>query len=564
LAEYSSREAVIKTVSECPASSAGRRRGDQCPVSSLTLKFFLITFLILPYTLHVARYTGFADEPIILPPVTITGQDKSTDLFDKPVKSPRPAAKNLLPKGSMAKEQQASASFFTIGLYGGGYDYLEWKVTGGRQAGIGFLLLLDRIKTGDYGVNSRLQNYSADNFNADFSVPFFLKSSIFSSLKYYDRNEGLTHPALLAAGGNILNHWTRNADVRIGWKGNFGNLSIIFTPGYSSAYINDRMPNVNTAVLPAATAEEVRGGAKLGISAQFTDHAVAGEVQYEYEERKSLSRSGGNFSLSVEDKFRIAGIPEWRFRAAARYLRPYRFIDQFILNPEVDVSCEMKNGMTMDAGFRRTSVLPGYAMFLGNFTQFNPGLGMEHSWDINAGVRGRFNSSDGKFSGFWDAGFYFRIIQDFIAYGDTDTLWQPFNIPLVTHFGPAGNIGVRYQLFGGDIVGKAGFTHREIVSSEMHVPYLARDEFTYSIGYEIGRFEMQVAGNYRGPVYSDTQTNAREIPGYFMTGLNTAFNAGDGIRLYFNIENLADVFYESMSEYPCRGRNFRGGVELKF
>jgi hypothetical protein len=530
----------------------------------LTQKYILIILLLSAFS-SFGLSAICAQEPIILPPVTITGQDKSTDLFDKPAKSPRPAAKNLLPKGSMAKERQASASFFTIGLFGGGYDYLEWKVTGGRQAGIDFLILLDRVKTGDYGVNPRLLNYSADNFNADFSVPFFLKSSIFSSLKYYDRNEGLTHPSLSQIlGGNILSHWTRNADVRIGWKGNFGNLSIVLTPGYSSAYINDRMPNVNTAVLPAAAAEEARGGAKLGITAQFTGHAVAGEVQYEYEERKNLSRSGGNFSLSLEDTFRIAGIPEWRFRAAMKYLRPYRFISQFILNPEADVSCEMKNGITVDAGFRRASVLPGYAMFSGNFTQFNPDLNMEHSWDMNAGARGKFSASGGRFSGFWDAGIYLRIIQDYVAYGDADTLWQPFNIPMATHFGPAGNLGVRYQLFGGDIVGRAGFAHREIVSGETHVPYLARDEFTFSIGYEIGRFEIHVAGNYRGPVYSDTQTNAREIPGYFITGLNTAFNAGGGIRLYFNIENLTDAVYESMSEYPCRGRNFRGGVELKF
>lgn len=526
----------------------------------LTVSFFALH--LTPYTLHVI----FAQEPIVLPPVVIKGQDKSTEAAGGVERSPGPIIREVLPRISREAAPRQENSFFTMGMTGGGYNYLEWKATGGKQAGADFLITLDRISEGDYGVNGRLQSYSSDNFSADFSFPVFKTSSVYTVVQYFGRDELFTHPALLQYGGNVLKHWTRSLQADAGWKGRFGELSVSVGPKYSYTAVDDRMLNiVNTAPLPADMAQEIKGGLKFAAGARVGGHAVSGEIYYENESRVNRPQNGNNFTVFIADSFRISGLPDWQFRGAFRYMYLYRLSSQTVLNPELSASCEMKNGIRLLADLKRESVIPGYGMFTGRFIQFSPDLNAEHSWCFDASAGGKFSALGNRLGGFWSAGLFTRVSQDYIAYGDTGSQWAPFNIAFVNQSGPAVSAGVRLSLFGGDIVGKADYKLRFYSASAANVPYLPRDELSFRAGYELGGFSAYLDGNFRDAVCADTTPGSRLVKGYCITSLDAGYTVRNGIKFFFSIENIFDLLpYEALSDYPCKGRSFKLGTELKF
>jgi|GEM_PF-3110757 len=526
------------------------REGNIKNFKKLSIFYLSFIFYLLPFIV-------FSQEPIILPPVTITGQDKSTDLFERVERSPGPALKEELPKGSGLKGTRPSPSLFSVGLFAGGYDYLEWKVMGGKETGLNFLLFLNRIKTGNYGIPGKLQRYSKDNFNIDFSFPFLNNHCLFSSLRYYERDEFITHSIF---GGNTLEHHPRKIGIGAGWRGRIGNLNLVIGPEYSYTVLDDKRFDVDTDIIAA---EEFKGGIKAGVNTQLFEHFLSGEIYYENENRKNLSQPGNNFTVYIGDIFRIARIPSWKFKCGARYFYLYRFNPEF--NFEIDICSETKNGIAFNANLKRESVLPDCSMFLENYVKFAPDLKVQNSWIADLGAKGRLAAIEGNLRGLWNAGILLKTSTNFIAYGDTDSRWQPFPIPIVNQFGPYASVELRYPFLSGEIAGKFELVHREATTLDTsRIPHFPKDEIAAKIGYDMENFKIFLTGNYRGGVYSDTSVNAREIPGYFITNLSVSFDIKKGIRLLVEGENLFDVPYEILSYYPVKGRNFRGGVEIKF
>lgn len=529
----------------------------------LSYRILFIVFVVLLSTFNFQLSTAFSQEPIKLPSVTITGEDKSEDIFERHQEKPR-IIMGELPKVSSVR-RESPGSFLSLYFSAGGYDYLDWKMTGGKEStkigeqgkNITYLVLVDKLRIGSFGSAGRLRKYNTDNFNVDFSFPFFGNTNLFSSLKYKERNESLTHP-LVGGLNNVVNHQARDAELNLGWRGKVGNLVCLsLCPYYGYTGINDERINVDTQVIPS---QEISGGLKINAQADMKNLSLVGDLKIESSKRIELIGSGANVNVYLGGKFRISRL---NLGIGLGYVNSYLFSTGRV-NPEINASYRFDDGLLLRAKFKGETVFPSYKLFAENYIRFNSGLKEEQDWIFSLEAAKEFGKRENRLRGDGNLKFFHKGQENFIFYGNRYNLWQPSNIPeFTTNFGIGLSVGVRYSIGKGNIYGRVNYTLQQTIPES--IPYVPKQGILTSVGYEFGNFRIEINGNYYGSCWTDTSDSlALVIPGYFLANFNVSLGITDKIFIFFNGENLFDTQDYILDNYPVIGRNFRGGMELKF
>ena len=521
-------------------------------------KIFLLVFILSTRQLTNPA-TIFCQEPIILPPVTITGEDKSEEMFERFQKQPR-IIMGESPKIS-SKRREPGGSFFSLYFSAGGYDYLNWKIKGGKELAGGisgqvmtYLALIDKLRIGPYGSTGRLNEYNVDNFHLDFSFPFFGNTNLFSSLKYQERNESLTHPSI-GGTSNIMNHRAKDAELNLGLRGKIGGLvHLTLCPYYNYVAVLDERINVDTQVV---SNQERIAGLKLNAQAEMKNLSLVGDVQVEANQRPELDKSGANLTVYFGGRFGFTRIPRLNLNIGFQYISPYLFSTHF--NPELGASYRFENGLLLRTIFKGETMLPTYKLFANNYVRFNPLLREEQDWSFSLEAEKEFGKADASFK------FFHQTQENLISFGSRNTLWQPVNIPgFATKFGVGLSTRIRYSIWKGNVYGRIGYTFQQAIPGEgKSIPYFPGNELLTGIGYEIGNFKIEISGNYSSSCYADTQATT-VIPGSFLTSFNVSLGIAEQIFIFFNGDNLSDAKDYILDNYPVVGRNFKGGIEIKF
>ena len=533
-------------------------------IKNLKTIFFL---LFLLSTINYRLSAIFAQEPIILPPVTITGEDKSENIIERFQRQPG-VIMGELPK-VQPWGQRTGGSFFSLLFSAGGYDYINWKITGGKEKVEGssgqvftYLALIDKLKVGPYGSAGRLSEYNVDKFNLDFSSPFFWNTGLFSSINYQERNEFLTHTSIssiMGGTGDVINHRVKDAELSLGWKGKIGNLvHLTLSPYYSYAGIIDERINVDALVLN----QEIGAGLKLNAQADMKNLSLVGDLQAEGSQRPALNKSGTNITVYFAGKSGIPKIPNLGLELGLQYINSYLFSIQHHFNPEIRLSYRFRNGLLLRTGFKGETVFPAYKLFTGNYLRFNPLLKEEQDWNFSLCAEKEFGKDTDKLRGNGSLKFFHKNQENLILPGSKNVLWQLSNLPGAIQFGIGLSTKIYYSIWKGSIYGRADYTLRQIIPGEgKSVPYLPGNELQTGIGYKVGPFKIEISADYHGFCYSDTQSTS-VIPGYFLTNLNISSGITKEIFIFFEGKNLFDVQYQVLDDYPTKGRSFKGGIVI--
>jgi len=502
----------------------------------------------------------YAQEPLVLPSVTITGKDKSLNTFE---------AENMLPSIKFKKNPKdylknpySDNLLFFSSISAGSYDCAEWHIACAKQNtenslknNTNFFISLDKFRSGFFGDNNSLMEKNDDNLGFELFFPIFKKASIFSSASYIEKNDSLSGQSV-----NVVQRNARDAKIDLGYSMLLGGFGFKIIPFYAYTGMQDQRVNIDTQVL---LNQEISSGVKIDVETSIKSMLISSGFKYENCSRPEINKTGSNTFFYFNTEFALPNIQRLWFDLGFDYAGINSYLNAGHFNPQIKISYSFEKDFLLKFIFKSETILPSYDLFLLNYAKINPNLREEQDVAFMVEADKKFIRDD-KINLDGSLQFFHKSQENIICYSGKANLWQPVNLQRLDQFGFDAKANFSYILFGGTVHAKADYILRQFaVTGEKTAPYVPLSELKTAVGYEIGPLRFELEGVYRGLCSADTQTLVA-MQDYFVTNLYFSYTITKNMTAFFKTENLFDVKYHILEDYPAMPQKLEGGIELRF
>ncbi len=163
---------------------------------------------------------------------------------------------------------------------------------------------------------------------------------------------------------------------------------------------------------------------------------------------------------------------------------------------------------------------------------------------------------------------YYIDIDDLIRWiPEDDGLWRPVNTSNVHNYGLeafaecSANIGDNPF----NISANYAFTRSIDQETEKHLIYRPQHKISFSAGYKIEDFSIQLQSLYNGSIYTSSDNNYK-LHSYKLANLGFGYSISKEpeILLDFKINNLFNENYQSLPSRIMPGRSYKSSLIIKF
>lgn len=194
----------------------------------------------------------------------------------------------------------------------------------------------------------------------------------------------------------------------------------------------------------------------------------------------------------------------------------------------------------------------------------NPDLKNEYSWSGELGYRAGFPLSDNLILSS-DLNLYSNFIRDMIQWRPVEgsSFWITDNIKSVNTAGFEANVNAKYTINDFNLNLVTGYAYTSAIDLDPDLKgkqmiYVPSNILNGSLRLEYRHIYSILATNYTGRLYTDSN-NSSFLSGYALNNLITGFRLNPKntlIDFSIKIENLFNVDYQTIADYPQPGRAF--------
>ena len=156
-----------------------------------------------------------------------------------------------------------------------------------------------------------------------------------------------------------------------------------------------------------------------------------------------------------------------------------------------------------------------------------------------------------------------------IQWSNTSGKWQPENVASAFYLGF--NLSSKKSFFNGFITiqGSAEYLYTELRDKSNKLTYKKKIMwtpdlvFSASITFNAKWFSLTFEDNYTGKRYT-SNLNTNSMDPYSLLNANLTINANDHIKPYLRLDNILDVSYKAVDNYPMPGISTTIGLKATF
>ncbi len=161
---------------------------------------------------------------------------------------------------------------------------------------------------------------------------------------------------------------------------------------------------------------------------------------------------------------------------------------------------------------------------------------------------------------------YYNHIEDMLRWIPSGSMWQPENTDEVEIFGFEGGLSYLKNFGKHSVNAKAnyGYTSSKNKKTENYLIYIPKHKANAGISY--GYKNLNVYGEYLyvGEVFTKSDNNSRyNIDAYQVVNLGTDYTFKKNYTIGIKVQNIFNIFYESVENRPLAGRNVMGYLNFK-
>lgn len=154
---------------------------------------------------------------------------------------------------------------------------------------------------------------------------------------------------------------------------------------------------------------------------------------------------------------------------------------------------------------------------------------------------------------------YFNQLKDMLRWIPTSSMWEPENTEEVEIFGF--EAGLSYSKSFGkhslNLNGNYGYTSSKDKRTDKYLIYVPTHKANATASYAYEKLTIYGEFLYVGEVYTRSDNNSRyNIDAYQVYNLGADYTFKQHYTLGIKIQNLLDIYYESVESRPLPGRNF--------
>lgn len=161
---------------------------------------------------------------------------------------------------------------------------------------------------------------------------------------------------------------------------------------------------------------------------------------------------------------------------------------------------------------------------------------------------------------------YFNQLKDMLRWIPTSSMWEPENTEEVEIFGFEG--GLSYSKSFGkhslNLNGNYGYTSSKDKRTDKYLIYVPTHKANATASYAYEKLTIYGEFLYVGEVYTRSDNNSRyNIDAYQVYNLGADYTFKQHYTLGIKIQNLLDIYYESVENRALPGRNFMMYLNIK-
>lgn len=197
----------------------------------------------------------------------------------------------------------------------------------------------------------------------------------------------------------------------------------------------------------------------------------------------------------------------------------------------------------------------------GDGYQGNPDLKVEEGWGGEIGLALKNLPVSG------DVTFFTNYYKNKIQWASSGSGWKPQNVASAFYAGADLSLGT--DLFNKKLSLKCNveYLYNRLLDKSNEVTYGKKIMWTpdwtagFSAMVNMEKFNLNLEGNFTGSRFT-SNSNIYSMDPYFLVNASGQLKVWDSVTPYFRIDNLLNVMYEAVEDYPMPGISLTFGVKI--